>query len=101
MAPALPLNNAWVAVNRVTSEGNVMAPTECLSVEEALKAITIEAAYVMGLENEVGSLRAGKKADMVVLEQDPYEIDPMALKDIPIWGTVFEGAVFPIVRKDD
>lgn len=100
MAPALPLNSAWVAVNRVTSEGNVMAPTECLSVEEALKAITIEAAYVMGLENEVGSLRAGKKADMVVLEQDPYEIDPMALKDIPIWGTIFEGAVFPIKKSN-
>ena len=77
-----------------------MAPTECLSVEDALKAITIEAAYVMGLENEVGSLRAGKKADMVVLEQDPYEIDPMALKDIPIWGTIFEGAVFPIKKSN-
>jgi len=54
----------------------------------------------MGLENEVGSLRAGKKADMVVLEQDPYEIDPMTLKDIPIWGTIFEGAVFPIEKSN-
>ncbi|MGC1443371.1 MAG: amidohydrolase [Burkholderiaceae bacterium] len=96
MAPALPLNSAWVATNRLSSGGKVMAPAECLSLHQAMRAITIDAAYMLGLENDVGSLRAGKKADFCVLEADPYETPVSALKDIPIWGTVFEGNPFPL-----
>lgn len=91
MAPALPLNSAWVAVNRINSVGNLMNKNEAISVHEALEAITINAARVLGVEDEVGTIRSGKKADFTVLEQDPYQVDPMSLKDIPIWGTVFEG----------
>lgn len=94
MAPALPLNNAWVAVNRIGESGDVVGPEERVSVEQAMRAITIDAAHIIGLENEVGSLRAGKKADITVLGQDPFEIDPMALKDIPVDGVIFEGKVF-------
>ena len=61
-----------------------------------MRAITIDAAYIIGMENEIGSIRAGKKADFTVLEQDPWEVDPMQLRNIPIWGTVFEGTPFPI-----
>ena len=96
MAPAQPLNNAWIAANRINAEGNVMAPQECLTLHQALRAITIDAAYILGLENEVGSIRCGKKADFTVLEQDPYEVPIENLKDIPIWGTVFEGKAFKI-----
>jgi predicted amidohydrolase YtcJ len=94
MAPALPLNSAWVAVNRRAETGEVMAPAECLTVEQALRAITIDAAYVLGMEDEIGSIRAGKKADFTVLEADPYQVEPEALNDIPIHGTVFEGRPF-------
>ena len=96
MAPARPLTNAWVAVNRVGEGGAVLAPNECISVDAAMRAITIDAAYVLGMENEVGSIRAGKHADFTVLEQDPYSVDPMDLADIDIWGTVFEGQLFPL-----
>jgi predicted amidohydrolase YtcJ len=96
MAPALPLNSAWVAVNRLTESGSVMCPRECITVEQAMRAITIDAAYVLGMEHEVGSIRAGKKADFTVLEADPFEVPPSALKDIPIWGTVFEGVPAPL-----
>lgn len=98
MAPARPLNSAWVAVNRIADSGAVLGPNERVSLDAALRAITIEAAYIIGMEDEVGSIRAGKKADFTVLEQDPYEVAPEALRDIPIWGTVFEGRPCPIAR---
>ena len=55
----------------------------------------IQTAY--SLEDEVGSLRWGKTADFTVLEADPYDVGVEGLRDIPIWGTVFEGEKFPIV----
>lgn len=96
MAPAQPLLLAWVAVNRVGANGKVLAPEQKLSVHEAMRAITIDAAHAIQMENQVGSIKVGKKADFTVLEQDPYEVDAMALRDIPIWGTVFEGRPFPL-----
>ena len=49
------------------------------------------------MENDIGSIRAGKKADFTILEEDPYEVGAEGLKDIPIWGTVFEGRPFPLL----
>jgi predicted amidohydrolase YtcJ len=98
MAPAEPLKLAWVAVNRLSGSGEVLGPEERISVEQALRAVTIDAAYAIRMEDEIGSIEAGKVADFTVLEQDPYEVDPVNLKDIPIWGTVFEGKLFPVTR---
>ena len=98
MAPAHPLTSAWVAVNRLSESGVVMAPEERLTVEQALRAITIDAAYVIGMEHEIGTIRAGKKADFVVLGEDPMDVAPSELKNIPIWGTVFEGQPAPISK---
>ena len=53
---------------------------------------------MLGLEHEVGSLRAGKRADFTVLEQDPFETGADGLRDIPIWGTVFGGTPCPIEK---
>lgn len=99
MAPAEPLKLAWVAANRLSASGKVLAPEERISVDAALRAITIDAAYAVQLENSIGSIAPGKIADFTVLEQDPYEVQPEALKDVPVWGTVFEGKVFPIKTK--
>ncbi|MDF1775598.1 MAG: amidohydrolase [Rhizobiaceae bacterium] len=95
MAPALPLNSAWVAVNRIAESGAVLCAEECVSLDAAMRAITIDAAYVLAMENEIGSIRAGKKADFTILEQDPWDVPLEKLRDIPIWGTVFEGTPFP------
>lgn len=65
-------------------------------VDAALRAITIDAAWIMGWEDEIGSIRAGKRADFVVLEKDPYKVKSMELKNVPIWGTAFEGRVYPL-----
>ena len=96
MAPAKPLNNAWVAANRLTESGAVMGAGERASLDAAIRAITTNAAHVLGLEEEIGSLRWGKRADFTVLEADPYEVGVEALRDIPIWGTVFEGEKFAL-----
>ncbi len=96
MAPARPLQNAWIAANRINAAGNVLCPEERVSLDDALRGITINAAYVMGMEHEIGSICSGKKADFTVLEADPYDLPVTELRDIPIWGTVFEGKPYPI-----
>jgi predicted amidohydrolase YtcJ len=96
MAPLEPLRLAWVAANRKTLSGEAIGVNECLTVEQALRAITIDAAWILRLENEIGSIRSGKKADFTVLDTDPFESDADALKDIGVVATVFEGRVQPI-----
>ena len=94
MAPAQPLMSMWVAVNRINEKGNLMCQEECITPQQGLEAITINAARVLGLDHEIGSIRAGKKADFTILEEDPLDIDPIKIKDIVIKATVFEGKVF-------
>lgn len=94
--PQLPWMAAWIAVHRLTQEsGTVLGPAHRVTVEDALRAMTIEAAYQLRLDHEIGSVQFGKRADFCVLEADPLEIDPMELKDVPVWGTVFAGEPNP------
>lgn len=94
ITPLAPLYTAWCAVNRVTASGRVQGEHERISVEEALQTITLGAAYTLKLDAEIGSIETGKQADFAVLEEDPTQVDPMALKDIEVWGTVLGGRVF-------
>ena len=96
MGPGDPLYLAWCGVNRVTPSGRVAGPDQRISVDEALRAITINAAYSWRKEDQIGSLAPGKIANMTVLENDPYSIPPDKLKDAGVWGTMFEGRVFPV-----
>lgn len=91
MAPIDPLYLAWIAQSREGLDGVARTPDERLSRAKALRAITIEAAQVIGMDHEVGSLAAGKKADFVVLDEDPHKVELAALRDLPIRATVFEG----------
>ena len=97
MAPLEPLALVSAAVNRITINGNLTGQRERVSLNAGLRAITINAAWVMGYEDQIGSIRAGKKADFTILEADPYEVNPKRIKDIKIWGTVFEGVPAPLV----
>lgn len=98
MAPAQPLFLMWSAVNRVTGSGRVAGPDQRISVTDALKAVTIDAAYSLRLENKIGSIEPGKDANFTILEANPLTVDPMTIKDIPIWGTVLEGRLQPIEK---
>jgi predicted amidohydrolase YtcJ len=91
MAPVNPLYLAWVAANRITIGGNVKAPAERLSIDKALRAITIEAAQVIGMDALVGSIAAGKSADFAVLDADPYAVGAAQLREIKVKGVIFEG----------
>jgi predicted amidohydrolase YtcJ len=94
VTPLSPLFTAWCAVNRVSSARRELGKaTEALTVEQALAAVTINAAYTLKLDHMVGSIEAGKYADFAVLGTDPLEVVPEALKDIAIWGTVVGGRV--------
>ena len=73
----------------------VPGPEERISAKDALKAVTINAAYVLQKEKEIGSIAVGKIADFTILEQDPLMVDPKQLKDIPVWRNVFEGKIYP------
>ena len=72
-----------------------LAPGERIGIDRALRAITIDAAHILRLDAKLGSIEVGKYADFTVLDEDPYAVDPMALKDIPIWGTVLGGVKQP------
>ena len=98
MAPARPLLLAAWAATRRTVGGQVMIPPRGLTLDEAMRAITVDAAYVLGLEGLIGSIQSGKLADFAVLDADPYEVGVEGLADIGIWGTVFEGRPVPAHR---
>ena len=100
MAPARPLLLVWSAVNRIGLSGEkVLGEEEKITIEEAFRSITIDAAYAMQKENEIGSIDIGKKANFTVFEVNPLKAKPEELKDLAIWGTVFEGEPFPIIKQ--
>jgi predicted amidohydrolase YtcJ len=94
VTPLGPLHTMWCAVNRITPSGRVLGEAEKITVAQALKGATIDAAYQLHLDHEIGSLEAGKQADFAVLHDDPLAVDPMALKDVAVWGTVLGGRKF-------
>lgn len=92
VTPLSPLLAAWCAVNRIGADGEtVMAPGERISVDSALRAITIDAAYILNRDHCLGSLEVGKHADFTILDDDPYEVAAEQIKDITIHDTVLDG----------
>ena len=78
-------------VNRTTRSGQVLGPEQRVSVMDALKSITINAAYQYFEEDTKGSLEPGKLADFVILDTNPLKVEPMAIKDIYVIETIKEG----------
>ncbi|MEH6559253.1 MAG: amidohydrolase [Oceanicoccus sp.] len=81
----------WSGVNRITRSGKVLGADQRVTPLEALKSITINAAYQFFEENNKGSIEVGKLADLTVLSANPLKVDVMAIKDIQIEETIKEG----------
>jgi predicted amidohydrolase YtcJ len=100
MAPADPLFLMWCAVNRLTTSGRVAGPGQRVTVEDALRGVTIEAAYSLKLEDEIGTLSPGKRANFTILDANPLSVDAMEIRNIGVWGTVMEGRVLPAGKAE-
>jgi predicted amidohydrolase YtcJ len=81
----------WCAVVRETRSGQVLGPDQRLSVYEALRAVTYNAAYAYGEQDRKGTLEPGKLADMILVSRNPFTIDPGELKNIEVLATWKEG----------
>ena len=94
MAPASPLALMHAAVNRINYANEVAGPNQRISSLNALKGVTLNAAYVLGLESDYGSISPGKYANFTLLEENPLTVDHLLIKGIKIKGTIVEGRLF-------
>lgn len=91
VTPLGPLSTMKHAVTRRTMSGRVMGQSERISVQQALEAVTVGAAYMLKMDHEVGAIRPGMFADFAVLGDDPLELSAEDLGEIPVRGTVVGG----------
>jgi predicted amidohydrolase YtcJ len=91
VTPMLPLQAVWSQVHRITHGGEILGPDQRIGVLDALRAVTIDAAWQVFQEDNRGSLEPGKYADLVVLSGNPLD-NPMAMRDLVVERTVIGGA---------
>ncbi|MBX2877463.1 MAG: amidohydrolase [Saprospiraceae bacterium] len=89
--PFEPMMAIQSSVTRVGYDGQLWGANQKITVEEAIMIGTIHGAYASYEENEKGSLQPGKLADLVVLGNDPKQVDPMEIINIPILKTMVGG----------
>jgi predicted amidohydrolase YtcJ len=91
VTPVSPLFCVFAAVNRITRNGEVLGPEFRLSPEEALRAVTIDAAWQTFDEKIKGSIEAGKLADFTILAENPLAVSPEKIKDIQVEEVIIGG----------
>ncbi|MGB2625527.1 MAG: amidohydrolase [Candidatus Acidiferrum sp.] len=91
VAPLDQMFVMWTAVNRISRNGVIIGADQRVTPLEALKAITINAAYQYMEQSSKGSLESGKLADLVILDKNPLTVDPAAIKDIKVVETIKGG----------
>jgi predicted amidohydrolase YtcJ/heat shock protein HslJ len=97
VAPLDQMFMLWSAVNRISRAGTEIGPDQRVTPYEGLKTMTAWAAEQYGEEASKGTLEVGKLADLVILDQDPLKVAPMAIKDIKVVETIKEGVtVYPV-----
>lgn len=93
VTPISPLLSIGTAVSRLTSGGRVLGAEQAITVDQALRSMTLDSAYLAHEEDRKGTLIEGKLGDVVVLEADPYEVAPEEIKEIPVAMTIVGGEV--------
>jgi predicted amidohydrolase YtcJ len=91
VAPLDQMFMLWSAVNRISRSGTVIGADQRVTAMEGLKAMTLNVANQYGEQDSKGSLEAGKKADLVILDRNPLDVDAMAIKDVKVVETIKEG----------
>ncbi len=94
VSTADPFYQIETAVTRVDAESHAtdpLNPEQAISLEEAIEAFTLGSAWVNHQELETGSIEAGKLADLIVLDQNLFEIDPKQISDTKVLLTLFGG----------
>jgi hypothetical protein len=91
VTPEEPLRNISVAVTRTAPSGRVLGPEQRITVEQAIRAQTIDAAWQLFSDNAIGSLEVGKYADLVVLSADPRTVPPEDIADLEVRATYLAG----------
>lgn len=91
VTPINPIFTIWTAVNRVSRSGAIIGKGERTTPYDAIKAITINAAYEFFEEDSKGSISAGKIADFVILDKNPLTVNPMEIRNIFILETIKSG----------
>ena len=99
VTPLGQLHTMWCAVNRLSPKGRVLGKAEAITPEQALRAATIDAAFVLHMDDEIGSIEAGKRADFAILEDNPLTVEPSEIRDIKVWGTVLGGDLHPAANQ--
>ena len=102
-APIVPpdvMRLVWATTNRLTRSGQVLGPNERISVEEALKAVTLNAAYQYFEEDHKGSIEVGKQADFVVLSANPLRVAKEDLLNVKVLQTIARGTTV-FSRQDE
>lgn len=88
VSPINPLHYIKVAVTRTMQDsGEVLEPDQRISVDDALRAMTIDAAWQINADDRLGSLTPGKFADFTVLERDPRKVEPETVDQIKVLQT--------------
>ena len=85
------LETIWCACKRETKNGILLGEDERISPYEALKAVTINAAYQYFEEEKKGSIKENKVADLVILDKNPLKIDIDEIRNIKVVETFKEG----------
>jgi len=91
VTPMQPLQSVWSTAFRITHGGQLLGPQQRVSVMQALRSVTIDAAWQVFEEDNRGSLEPGKYADMIILSGSPLK-DPMAMRELRIKTTLVGGA---------
>lgn len=90
VTPMLPLQGVWSQVERESTGGVVIGPAQRIERMPALRAVTIDAAWQVFMDEEIGSIESGKRADLVVLSDNPLTAADM--RDIKVDRTIIDGA---------
>lgn len=93
ITPVNPLHSIATAVTRASETGQPINPEQAVTVDEAIRGLTSDAAFIGFEEADKGTLEVGKLADLVALSEDPHLVSPSSIAEIEVTQTIIDGAV--------